>query len=130
MTKSQQKAQARKALKAIENSYISEIMEKNDDFGVTVIYFSERLQTVELTSPKSKENYMISNGTAIPMNHAGYALNKKAHLAYFTISDFNRNIKYKPKNKEEITEKKTISFIEDRAQELAKQMLERFSTSL
>ncbi|MDY4309933.1 hypothetical protein SOX05_08640 [Pseudomonas putida] len=130
MTKAQQKAKARKALKAIEKSYISEIMANYEDFGITLMYFSEGLQTVELTTPEFEENYMVSNGTAISMNHAGYSMNKKAHLAYFTLSDFNRNVKYKVKNKKELVIKTHIMLIEDRAQELAAQMLKRFSTSL
>ncbi|HFQ5875953.1 TPA: hypothetical protein ACJXXT_000217 [Pseudomonas aeruginosa] len=130
MTKAQQKAQARKALKVIEKSYISEIMQNYEDFGISFIYFGERLQTIELTTPEFEENYMISNGTAIAMSHEGYSLNKKANLAYFTLSDFNRNIKYKMKYKKEFVEKTPIMLIEDRAQELAKQMLKRFSRSL
>jgi len=131
MTKAQQKAKLIKAIKAIESTFNSEIMGNYKDFFVEMVYFSDTLQTVEITTPEYEENYMISNGSPIAMNHDGYTMHQEAKYHKFVTGDFKRNIKYSVKSTPSETDREPDTrMIEERAQELAAQMLKRFATSM
>lgn len=131
MTKAQQKAKLIKAIKAIESNFNSEIMGNYKDFFVEMVYFSDTLQTVEITTPQYEENYMISNGSPIAMNHDGYTMHQEAKYHKFIIGEFKKNINYTIKSTPTESEAETDTrMIEERAQELAAQMLKRFATSM
>lgn len=131
MTKAQQKAKLIKAIKAIESTFNSEIMGNYKDFFVEMVYFSDTLQTVEITTPQYEENYMISNGSPIAMNHDGYTMHQEAKYHKFIIGEFKKNINYTIKSTHTESEAETDTrMIEERAQELAAQMLKRFATSM